>query len=141
MDCIALGCKDDETVTIQLIIITDGLIFLFLSLIVYLSSVHLLISTLSFTLSLTLLPFLFLLLSHIHKHTHSYMIGEVLGKGAFSTVRLAVSKTTNKKWAGDNIIDVHVHVHVHMRVTIYVDDGEDEGYGKREEEGEDCIRN
>lgn len=32
------------------------------------------------------------------------MIGEVLGKGAFSTVRLAVSKTTNKKWAGDNVI-------------------------------------
>lgn len=69
------------------------------------------------------------------------MIGEVLGKGAFSTVRLAVSKTTKKKWAGNNIISVHVHVHIHMRVAIYVDDGEDEGYGKREREGENCIRN
>jgi hypothetical protein len=53
------------------------------------------------------------------------MIGEVLGKGAFSTVRLAVSKTTNKKWAGNTIIDVHLHVtatvHVAMHVIIDVD--------------------
>ena len=28
-----------------------------------------------------------------------YRMGDILGKGAFSTVRLATSKVTNKKWA------------------------------------------
>jgi hypothetical protein len=66
------------------------------------------------------------------------MIGEVLGKGAFSTVRLAVSKTTNKKWAGDNIIDVTVHITI--PVIIGVDDDDDEGYDMEEKDGDRCMR-
>jgi serine/threonine protein kinase len=31
--------------------------------------------------------------------TARYKMGDILGKGAFSTVRLATSKISNKKWA------------------------------------------
>jgi hypothetical protein len=32
-------------------------------------------------------------------HVRRYKMGDILGKGAFSTVRLATSKVNNKKWA------------------------------------------
>jgi hypothetical protein len=169
-----LGRKDDEIMMIQLSIFATGRIFQFLILIVYDSSLYLLISTMLLSLpffrsnththvTITTYPFhshfkfLTLTLSlslshnthtHTHTHTHtyihithtythtlpshpsthSYMIGEVLGKGAFSTVRLAVSKTTNKKWAGSNTIEVHFHVTVTViiHVTVYDDKDNDD---------------
>ena len=55
------------------------------------------------------------------------MIGEVLGKGAFSTVRLAVSKTTNKKWAGKTIIHVTVHVTIRVIIHVIIDVDDEDG--------------
>jgi serine/threonine protein kinase len=67
------------------------------------------------------------------------MIGEVLGKGAFSTVRLAVSKSTNKKWAGNDVIEVTVTsilCSCYVHVAVHVDDGKDGGYNEEKKENE-----